>query len=399
MRLRDVLTFCILIAAPCVLTERCSGQDENREAEGKAAVTAFAANMASFPHFTCRYKETRAEAANLQDALSGKWRNAISTEFRVAVDGENELNECLAPPPPPPKLDRERRSSAKSGAVQGPPVVFSGEGYLTNGDHEMAYWSGLKAINLYRKSTPFHAKMPRMPLRAALLQRDQDTPDQILEKPEEWKPTFLGRTVINGMPAIGVQFDGRNGEHMFGSVQYFFNPAQGYLILHKKRTYSAKSSMPRSSNEQVFLLEGRECSRQRWFPERAIVLLPTEQGKFMVREIKVLELEVDKKPLSVDFTLTVPVGTQVLDYHDFSKGTFELKQEERISLENLPDLFEMLDKVKSNPRMDTGIPERRSRDWLRWLGIASGVLLVAAGVFLILRRRKAQHATRNVDQS
>ena len=69
---------------------------------GREAVERFAANVRSFPHYTCRYAVTLAEAYTFDDALAGKWVNAVSIDCVLRVDGEYEVWTGKKPAPAGP---------------------------------------------------------------------------------------------------------------------------------------------------------------------------------------------------------------------------------------------------------------------------------------------------------
>lgn len=144
-------------------------------------------------------------------------------------------------------------------------------------------------------------------------------------------------------------------------------------------------------------MEARKCSRERWFPVRMqnITIPQNEGGDYMIIELNVLELEVDKRPDAKDFYLHVPAGTTVCSDLD-TKKSFKTMQDEDIHIEDLPRLFKLWNEYTPDKEMDLTIhlPEKNRR-WLWWLVACVVGLLMLLGARTVLRRR---HSPSNVPQ-
>src|SRR5262249_10201188 len=214
-------------------------------------------------------------------------------------------------------------------------------------------------------------------------------PDRLDQNKIEWDAVFHGRRQIDDHAVFGIEFRNSRDKKTGQSIQFFLDPAQGYLPFRVHCNYASKPIVNGHPKKQVFLMQARECGRERWFPERTLIIYtPDKAGDvYDVREIKVLELDVDARPREDEFTIEVPVGTPIQEEDEPSKGFFRLKQDEKINVKDLPSLFDMLDKAKTTPLMDTAVPHKPSRAWLRWAGGCVGGLLILTAVVLLLRRR------------
>jgi hypothetical protein len=359
--------------------------DSNKQSESRAAILGFAANRDSFPFYRCRYKETKAQAASFEEAIAGKWINAVSCEFRVVVNGKKELYECLAPPP----VLNEGVGQPFPGnpSLRMVSVPFVGGGYLSDGEREMSYKNGLKAANLFTKRAPYGGK-PQGPFSMGSVGEGPAARDA---NRDQWEAVYHGRELVDNRTVFSVGFRGREAAAGI-SETFHLDPTQGYLPVKFIRGYKVKPLVDGHPKTQVLLMNARECSRQRWFPERILAVdTPDKKGDaYDVREVKVLSLDADKTPSDDEFTIDVPFGTQVLDPNDYSKGFFKLKQDEKVNIRDLPGLFDMLDKVKTTPMMDTAVNHKRSYLWLRWVGGCIGISLVLAAITVTVRRLRTR---------
>jgi hypothetical protein len=66
---------------------------------------------------------------------------------------------------------------------------------------------------------------------------------------------------------------------------------------------------------------------------------------------------------------------------------FQLKQQETITPDDLPRLLELSREVARTPRTDTAVRPRGQWLWVRWVGLAALVGLLAVAVSWRVRRR------------
>lgn len=354
---------------------------------GKAAISAYASNIESFTFYKCRYRITKAEAHSIEGAIRGDYLNASFYDNRLLVDGDHDLYEGFAPPPDPKQSKPVR---GKKGVFAVPSPGFSNR-YLADGKREMNYSPPLRAINLYSVESRVHG-IPLTPLGMSFLgHRNRNGPNVRLNQPERFAFSVDGLQEIGGRPVITARFKDNN---IFrpGSeppiefcYTYSFDPARGYLPIRMQMLWNGK---PKT---QIFVTAIRECSNQRWFPERSVeVDTPDKDGAlYDVREIKLLELDADHRPDKSEFFVNVPAGTSVLEFaKQDSRHFFHLKQDEKISVEDLPKLFEMTEKSATTPLMDTAIPHSSTAAWIRWTVGLAGLILASGGAFFLVRRAR-----------
>jgi hypothetical protein len=111
-------------------------------------------------------------------------------------------------------------------------------------------------------------------------------PARLLAHAAKYEPTFLGRQVVDGVPAAGVWVKNKQTGEVFA---FGLDPARGFL---PARLYGTTTD---GLVIQYYLLEARECSNQRWFPGRVLKVRPPHKpgALFGVQEMKVLELDAD----------------------------------------------------------------------------------------------------------
>lgn len=356
-----------------------------KETQGKAAIAACVANIESFPFYSCRYRNTKAQAHSIEAAIRGNYLNASYSDNRLVVDGSQDLYEGFAPPPDP---TQRKPIPGKKGAFMAPSPGVS-DRYLSDGKKEMNYSPALRSINLFsiesnRRGidiTPWGMIFGGHRLR--------NGPKVWLNQPERFTFSVDGFQEVDGRPVLTVRFKDKeifrpkSGPAIEDSYTYSFDPARGHLPIRLQLLWNGR---PKS---QTFVTHLRECSKQRWFPERYVIVdTPDKEGAlYEVREIKLLELDADHRPDKSEFVVSIPAGTQVLDVAKRDgRHFFTLKQDEKISIDDIPKMFEMCEQVPNTPLMDTAIPQSSTAAWIRWAVGLAGLILVSGGVFFLVRR-------------
>lgn len=368
---------CILalnVVAGVTLAQSPSKASQDKDSLSEVAVIGFAANLQGFPFYQCRYRFTSAQARSVEDAIQGAFVSATSYENRLLVDGEKDLYEGLAPPLPPPK--QKAPVPEKKGFFFTPAVVCSNR-YLGDGKHEMNFIPQLGSMNLFSKEKTVLG-IPRTPMGMGFMgHRGQNGPGE-LSRNGLFEMVGDGLEEIEGRPLVAVRFKDKQQDYV---KRYWFDPERGYLPIRYEGWIDGKLKI------RSFVTHVRECSNQRWFPERSVrVITPDKAGDlYDVWEVKLLELDADKHPAVADFTITVPAGTTVCDHED-PKGSFKLQQEEQIHVDDIPKLFAMLDQKRVTPLMATAIPRSDPLRWLYWAGIGAGMTLTLTSVWFIWRK-------------
>jgi hypothetical protein len=348
------------------------------EQSGRAAAIAAAANLASFQAYRCRYELVIASCDSVEDALAGKFRNRRSAEYRLLANDPYELLEYLGDvrPPVPPK-----HASPKGG--KGPVTIstfgpdFLPYAHLTSDRHTLTHTPTMRVLGIASNDHPTElAEVTPMHM-GICGHRYCHGPHTKLDNPG-YEVSDLGFQVWEGRPVAGLRLqwikDGSKKE-------YFFDPARGHL---PARIIWWKKGRLRAD----IRVTARDCGSGRWFPEHTLQIdyPPEGQGVFEVRETRVLELNVDRPPGRDEFAISVPAGTQV-NSGILPKNSFNLRQAERVHVDDAPKLLAIMQERSANPLADTAIP-RRSYRWVGWAGLAAGLLAVSWGVRSYLRRRQ-----------
>jgi len=385
-----VVVACMAVIGGAVLAEEVKpdAEQDARRTQSKAAIAGYVSNYRAFRYYKCRYQKTSARAVSLKAALEGKWTNAVSAEFRLIVDGDREVSECLAPPPPPPNLAHAKPIPGQPGLYM-MPVTFPGGGHMTDGDRELSYSRALQTAGLHGRQAPYRGRLSTPFSMGAMEIGNRHGPDRLDADGDRWAATYLGSEALDSGIVHTVAFRERHHDRGSLSMRFALDPSRGFLPARINVDYLGKPAPAGESKTQAHLMSARECSGQRWFPERTLVIdAPDKVGDlYSVMEIKLLQLDADERPSDDDFVLDVPFGTAVHDPSQPAKGFFKLKQEESINLKDLPALFDMLDRAKSEPLMDTAIPHRSSWHWPRLAGVAVGLVLIFAVIAYVARRR------------
>jgi hypothetical protein len=110
-----------------------------------------------------------------------------------------------------------------------------------------------------------------------------------------------------------------------------------------------------------------------------------------VTEIRVKELDVENKPTSDACAILLDVGTNIERESNRNEppDVFRLKQQERITPEDLPRLEDMLSRRRQEPLMDTAVHAHKTLSWWHWALIGGNVILILANGFAFYRRRRA----------
>jgi len=209
----------------------------------------------------------------------------------------------------------------------------------------------------------------------------------MMNNPTAYDMTPEGLVAHEGKQCVAVRFVAKQYND---TLRFVLDPSQGYLPLYISSHYPkfGKSEMidghPR---QQCFLTRARPCSKDRWFPDRFLLVSTPDNkgGRYSIVEFNVTEFDADTRPSRLDFSITIPAGTTICsDLYTNPLRYFSLQQEERIGLEELPSLFAMLEKAQPGRPMDTAIPRvshLRRYWWAYALTVPAGLV-----VFWVLRR-------------
>ena len=375
-----VVTGVAVVAAAAGASSFPLSQDEERTALARAVVAAYTANTRAFPYYTCRFRFTKAQSRSIADAIAGNFVNATFYDSRLIVDSEKVLYEGLAPPEmPDAKLARPIAGKPGLKMVE---VFAVSDRYLTDGKLEMNYTPQMRVMGLWDNNKGKHgvAHAPLHRLRGLEVHSAQ---------PERYDLATVELEELEKRPVVSIRFNDRElvqfAEPVRLARSFSLDASRGHLPIRVTTYWNDK---PQS---HLYVTHIRECSNQRWFPERIIdVDAPgKDREPFSVVEILVLDLDADRKPAASEFSFKIPAGTVVNEStSDDATRYFVLKQEEKVDLKDLRILFSMLDTAQANRLMDTAIEVHRPSSWVRWLGLAVGLVLALGGAAYLMRRRK-----------
>jgi hypothetical protein len=210
--------------------------------------------------------------------------------------------------------------------------------------------------------------------------RSLQGPDALMAQPDSYEMVSEGIGEIDGRPATSVRFKHLKDKRFFAEQKFSFEPARGYLPVRAESYWSGKRRI------QTFVTEVRSCSGDQWFPEHTVQVATPDRGDFYdIAEIQLLELDADKHPAPADFAIDLPAGTNVSEQAVRGPAkSFTLKQNEKIQIESLPELADMLDRSQSSPLMNTAIHHPFLSPWQRRLGIIGGLALAVAAIAIVV---------------
>jgi hypothetical protein len=371
----------------------------------RAAIVGFASNHRSFKYYSCRYTITAAKANTLEDARNGKWFDQSTFKFRYIVDQGNELFESEGEPPPS-REEMQRRVEAtlaehperKDGVIGVPMGAFNRHSSLSNGQRRIGHTAYMNVVNLFSSESPGSPPKP-IPFGFPIAGHPSRWygPDGLISKPDEYVPEFVGLQAFEGKNVVAARFTSMQ----YGIVrQFYLDPSQGYLPVYSSCSdpkyeelapYIKSLKLPQM---QGYLISSKKCSKDRYFPERVLLVwTPVKEGNhWNLRELKITELETDKRPPIEDFTLQVADGTQICS--DLStKRLVILKQRESINVRDIDNLFALWEKSENDPFMDTALSHAQTRRWW-YLAAALSSFLFISLTFWRYRQRNRYPRTR-----
>jgi len=316
----------------------------------RAALLANRANLEAFPTYKCRFTWTRATAANEKAALRREYKNVRSCDFVLVVDGGKQKFQALAPPMLPSMKQAVREKDGRlSVSVDFIPICD-----LNLGDRSLGYFRPFQEATVATDRRIYPAAPTPLGM-CCLLQGPDKPPAKVFLEEERNQTILSGKGEMLLEQQVVVHTRG-----VFPSVdyEYYFDVSKGYLPLKAVRHVE-----PPWAGEKfdliLHVLQAKECSNQRWFP-MTLLQIDVTPGKPLVdiSELRVTELDVDRKPTDEDFAITIDAGTMIkLETRDTHKAPpfFYLKQQEKVTPEDIPRLARMLENVVSQPLMDTAV--------------------------------------------
>jgi hypothetical protein len=373
--LRASLVFLVSWLALAPSTRGQEGQDL-----AKVAALACQANLDAFPYFTCRYTMTLANVDSPAAAVRGEFRNAKRFDHILVVDEHREKLQYLGPPIVP---NRKELRPIKGTNLSSVAVDWIPWAYLNKDEHTFHYLAPMATAGV---SPPeFGPRVinwlpPSMGIMGDI--RCDGSPWKLMQKCDGEKQTVKAAAEeIEGRPMVKLTF-AKNKRTIY---EYWLDVQQGYL---PQRGVFYTLPEVKGSTEEAHLLEAQQPDGKHWFPMH-MVFIQHPPGMMRAVDIHVTDLEVKKRPAASDFTLKVPAGTVIQSRApgEGRRPSFRLKQDEKISADDIPRLEQMLEKKAEQPRMDTAVHPPRPPYW-RYALIAACLVVPAVG-FVLWRRHRS----------
>jgi hypothetical protein len=278
------------------------------------------------------------------------------------------------------------KEAAKNAKKSGDRISFSMPsvqgGYLANGPSEFDYSPFMKCANVAGRDSP-HSFIGETILLLGNMPPDRRvTPDYWLGMCTAGQRKMWSERVeqLGDRIQIAVKFGDNDGNP---KMYYAFDVEKGFLPARIGVYGTQKDRIMADIN----LTDALKCSKGRWFPMRSVrMFYPEREGDLItVQETKVIELDVDNRPPGAEFVLKVRAGTHIVDPD--KRARFRLKQDEVISLDDIPNIIEKCQQAMKEPLMDTAVHPPYFYWWLRWAGYSVGTLLTAGLLVYVIRRR------------
>ncbi len=364
-------------------------------------------NRETFTVIDCRFEWAEGKAASVEGALGGRFiEKRVTQRGHWLLNGPNVRYELLCEPDLRLEGERikrqhiEQKKNAASG--QQPPkgaVVFKGGGilhapcidqfYLRNASYVLTYGPGNLAANLFTKTDPGIHGIEITPFNLGVFGGDEGAGPSIYLKAAlggRCPAKFEGIQRINGVDVLVVRV-GPSLEQIYG-----FDPARGYLLVY----YSYMNTRSRERSYETHVTDTRHCSGDRWFPMRTVFIdNPETPAAVRVKELTVIDADLDSEPRADRFRLELPAGARVVNVDRVD--SVGLARPETVGVNDLAELDKrclkrgqeraMLEKAKTQPDGDDDAALDRSGGRAALL-IACVVLAAAPASLVALKRRR-----------
>ncbi len=335
----------------------------------------YLANRNAFRFLTCRFRVRDGIAHGIEDAVRrGPTSEVVTADGVWVVDGERERYErrVLSGVKPIGK-------GASGMGVAVPPVL-----YIKGGELAISLDGVLRGGGLY--SSRYRGPGPSMTpwdMLGALDAEGKVNPGDVVDM-------YLGQTGAKLEFHGAVQVRDKAVEQFvvdFGGGTWIFlvDPAEGYLP-----TEIQALSTSGTVDRKCFTTDVRACTQGRWFPVRSVAVWvdgQPETGYLHVRELEVLELEVDRQPKEADFVASLASPMVVHDCVDPS-SQITLPQGRSIGPADLAELLKACDLAALDRKSEPA--SQASGQFQLWLVAFNAALVVGLLCYFLFRSRRAR---------
>ncbi len=374
------MRFCVIIGIAFSMTTT-RADDENAV---RAAIVGSTSNVASLDHYICRYKVMSGVATSRAEAEAATGKITRSFEAIAVRNGQYEFLEVLGPNSIQGPTN-EQKKNAKNGIVYVEKKEITNEKFFRNGRAYLSYDAVMLSMHIHlsdRRPVKRFDSITYSPLYTWYQDLGFFSPGELIQRAERYRPVFLGSKVKSDTTLYGIRFEDMKYP---GTEESWLDPKQGYLPVEYRKVYTDTNVTLEGTIKST-----RRCLGGLFFPMDSVIVESSnlaDQKEWLFTRIFVTELDTDPKEFKSAYTSTFLANTQVWSPYE-SNGLFYLKQDERLSPEDLDELFDKLEKSVGNPRMDTAIEHTGGKPrWWVWPSAIAGGLLILLGVWLWWRKR------------
>ncbi|SRR5579875_2151378 len=394
-KLRITILIVVVMAS---LVAHAIGEDDKLAEQKRLLLIAsegYRANRESFRTISCRFRVTDAQSDSVEEALTGKIRIASSHEYLWHVNENNVRYEDLCDE----SLYKQNllKGIERKDSEIGAPCLPSAR--LTDGSIHLIYSPVSNTGNIRGPSNPGRG-IDITPFNIGGCFGDD----------EKYNPSVMINNVFKGELICLDHHDKLiNGEEMISvsvgksptqpHYDFVFDVAHGFLL--KQITIYSEAMM------HGYVTEVKKCSHGRWFPMHSILIVG-KKAPFFVKEVKVVDLDVDNPPKEEVFALEMPKGSRLVNPSDM-RSVIEFGATKRVTLKDLPTLLKKCQSALEQRKKgnifgeittdnagarDNRRPKRRGTLWLALMAV--GFLCLSV---IVWQRKRKQKSERTMDSS
>jgi len=335
-------------------------------------------NRELFNTLTCRFRVRLGIAASLEEALQGTFETNVDAEGLWIVDGRKVRFEIirLTELTRQETGGREDAPEEKKGGFQMDKVPggMLSKKILDDGQYQLTYGpdSGIATIRS-PKAPP--KGLVLTPFDMGVMGRDESlNPPALIDRALR-DHGFCRVTEEDGQQAGCYSVTYGDSPGAVG-LRFVLDPSKGSL----PREIWSVDQRTGKVGSKVFVTDYLQCSNGGWAPKRSVYVRGLDQPPCRVREIELIELDVDRKAGEEDFVLQMDAGTTINDPAVVGSQAKLVAAPEEFALADLPGLPDRIYRSAFHPK--SAAPESRSSFYLLW---AANSLVLVIVVFLVLR--------------
>jgi hypothetical protein len=362
------IQLCFFLICLTAYRSPAQGQDNDSTQLLPIAANGYRANLEAFEYLTCHYSITWGFTNSLEDAIASKLEpNSHTAKCEIIKDGKLIRFRLVEDTATKSTLDKAtpQKTPGFPGVASGPLVPWTTSDYVLNADRGLLFDPRNHTANIYR-TVAKEGVDPYYFLTMLGVNTKHDF-GLLADQATKGESHF---TVGAGSDGGRVPFVFRLPKDQTLSV--FIDLNRGALPVRVEHSYD------NSQLKSITLVpEIRPCSKSRWFPDRIVsfVKQSNTQSPCLVRDYKVTDLDVDRRPSRDAFFIDIPAGTVICQFDD-SRKYFKTRQPEKVGPDDLARIEQLTVEVPRVPQTDTTIVAHRSHTWIWYAAIGVIGLLV-----------------------